>query len=149
MSEIFLKDKYGSPITHFTQWDGKQTLYIHNWDYGLLPDVYCYNRTLKESLPTNLESVGNQIVKVEIPEILLRTPHPIVVCLYITEDGSKKTVYREEIPVRVQAKPGNYKYDDPIAGGLTITSDGNGNVIIGTGGTAINTSDNNGNVIIK
>ena len=111
MFQFAVTDKYGSTIQHLSQWDKNLNLYIKNWGYSTIPSIHFFNRNMKNALVVSTELVENELIKVSVPNILLETPCPIVMCAYLEEsDGFSRTVFTYEIPVRKRAKPDDYEY---------------------------------------
>ena len=114
---MFLRDKNGSPISHFAQWDKQQYVYFFNWEYSSIPRLHCYNKKMPVSAPIEASRVDDTTIRAMIPNELLLIALPIDISVYLIDaDGSETTVFRDRIPVRAKAKPteGAYDWDDVI-----------------------------------
>lgn len=111
---MFLRDKNGSPISYFTQWDKSQYVFIYNWEYSAIPKLHCSNRQMNESSPIEATRVDASTIKALIPDGLLTKALPVDISIFLidTADGSETTVFRDKIPVRAKAKPSDQPYDN-------------------------------------
>lgn len=127
MSEIQCFDLNGNSITHLTQWDTNQSLYI-DWEYDVVPIFHFCNIKSEYALVVKGEIINGK-AKSDIPNILLQQPHTIAVFAYLEEGDieigdagtfpsasnvSGRSVYTFEIPVRKKPKPQNYQWKENI-----------------------------------
>ena len=123
MFQLAVTDKYGSAIQHLSQWDKNLILYIKNWGYDTVPSIHFFNRNMKNALVVSAELAGDELIKTNLPNVLLETPCPIVMCAYLEEsDGLSRTVFTYEIPVRPRAKPDDYEYSNTNTSDATATA---------------------------
>ena len=119
MYEIMCFDEYGNSIENFVQWDTNRVMYI-DWKHNCTP-IFQFGNTKSDRLLVVkgkiIENEIKNIAKVNIPNILLQQPSPIIGFVYLEDevDGNEnyysgKTVYNFKIPVRAKAKPEDYKY---------------------------------------
>lgn len=108
---MYLRDKNGSPISHFTQWDTKQYIYVYNWEYGSVPKFHFQNRRMRASVSVDATQVDGNTVRVMVPDEMLEIVLPVEIGVYVVEDGSGTTVFRDRIPVRAKKQPTDEPYD--------------------------------------
>lgn len=147
---------------NFYQWDIDRKIVVED---RTIKEVHFCNKTDDCSLVCETyEEDGLWVVNV--PNVLLQTDWRIRVYAY---DGSY-TKHSELFHVKSRSKPADYVYTETevknydalearvryleehggAGGGLNITDDGKGNVIIKTIGNSISiTDDGNGNVVIR
>ena len=126
MFEVKCLDSYGNTIDNFSQWDIDQKITISLDDYGddklsIAPMIHFSNkqrkREDKDALVVRSTILEGNTVVVNVPNILLQEPYPLLVYVYLTDDedvSSQKTVLSTEIIVRKRPKPSNYYYVENI-----------------------------------
>lgn len=122
MYEINCYDLYGNTINNFTQWDVDQEIVIKfkgsDEDFfAIAPNVHFYNVKRKDALVVRSTKISYDAIRVQIPNILLEEPYPLLICVYledVNDVGSQKTVFTTEIPVRKKAQPNDYYYVENI-----------------------------------
>lgn len=126
MFEVKCLDSYGNTIDNFSQWDIDQKITISLNDCGddklsIAPMVHFSNkqrkREDKDALVVRSTILEGNTVVVNVPNILLQEPYPLLVYVYLTDDedvSSQKTVLSTEIIVRKRPKPSNYYYVENI-----------------------------------
>lgn len=126
MFEVKCLDSYGNTIDDFSQWDIDQKIIISLNDYGddklsIAPMIHFSNkqrkRENKDALVVRSTILEGNTVVVNVPNILLQEPYPLLVYVYLTDDedvSSQKTVLSTEIIVRKRPKPSNYYYVENI-----------------------------------
>lgn len=127
MYEITCLDIDGNSIDHLTQWDVDQQLVIviHGCDddyLSIAPNVHFSNSKRKEeALVVRSTVTNNNTITVDIPNILLQEPYPLLVYVYLTDSDKvttkkspQKTILSTEIPIRKRAKPSKYTYVENI-----------------------------------
>ena len=115
-------DTHDEPISHYTQWDINQTLKIvlHGMDAGYMknaPYVHFANIKSSEALVVPSTLQGDNTIIVDIPNILLQAPWPLLVYVYLsdsTDASSQRTIVKIEIPVHKRARPSDYEYVENI-----------------------------------
>ena len=121
MYEIICFDKYGNSIDEFVQWDINRQLYI-NWEHDCTP-IFQFGNTKSDRLLVVrgrlIEEDGLTIAEVNVPNILLQQPYPVLCFVYLENevDGDEgyfvgKTVFNFNIPVKKKKKPEDYKYQE-------------------------------------
>ena len=127
MYEITCLDLDGNSIDHLTQWDVDQQLVIvvHGCDddyLSIAPNVHFSNSKRKDEALVVRSTVTNKdTITVDIPNILLQEPYPLLVYVYLTDSDKvtskkspQKTILSTEIPIRKRAKPSKYSYVENI-----------------------------------
>ena len=129
MYEITCFDSYGNSVNCLSQWDTDQKIIIPIDSCNLhgvelpsspsycLPEVHFSNKKREEALVVRSEKHDDTSIKVQIPNVLLCNPHPIMVYVYLTDPedvSSQKTILHNEIPIRKRQKPSDYFYIENI-----------------------------------
>lgn len=115
-------DTHDEPISHYTQWDINQTLKIvlYGMDDGYMksaPYVHFANSQSYEALVVRSTLQGDNTIIVDIPNVLLQEPWPLLVYIYLndsTDAKSQKTIVKLDIPVQKRVKPSDYEYVENI-----------------------------------
>lgn len=115
-------DTHDEPISHYTQWDINQTLKIvlYGMDDGYMknaPYVHFANSQSYEALVVPSTLQGDNTIIVDIPNILLQEPWPLLVYVYLndsTDASSQKTIVKLDIPVQKRVRPSDYEYVENI-----------------------------------
>ena len=115
-------DTHDEPISHYTQWDINQTLKIvlYGMDDGYMknaPYVHFANSQSYEALVVRSTLQGDNTIIVDIPNVLLQEPWPLLVYIYLndsTDASSQKTIVKLDIPVQKRVKPSDYEYVENI-----------------------------------
>lgn len=115
-------DTHDEPISHYTQWDINQTLKIvlYGMDDGYMknaPYVHFANSQSYEALVVRSTLQGDNTIIVDIPNVLLQEPWPLLVYIYMndsTDASSQKTIVKLDIPVQKRVKPSDYEYVENI-----------------------------------
>lgn len=121
MYEIMCFDEYGNSIEEFVQWDINRVMYI-DWEHSCTP-IFQFGNTKSDRLLVVkgriIEDETKTIAEVNVPNILLQQPYPIIGFVYLENevDGNEgyfagKTIYNFKIPVRAKKKPEDYKYQE-------------------------------------
>lgn len=134
MFEAKCYDMHGNSIDGFTQWDINQSMVIklescddvnHNQSEYIRvePNVHFSNVKRDKALVVRASVVGNDVISVQVPNILLTEPYPLLIYVYYTNknDGddydkptAQATIIRTEIPVRKRDEPHDYYYVENI-----------------------------------
>lgn len=145
-------DGNGKTLSSLRQWDTNQRLVVKGVELSPVPEFHFCNNKRKNAFVVQ-PTVSNDSASALIPNVLLQQCYPVIVYLYYPgRDESYKTSYVIRIPVFPRPRPDDYEYPgetDHSTCGLSITSDGKGNVKITTGGTATITSDGDSHVTIR
>ena len=115
-------DTHDEPISHYTQWDINQTLKIvlYGMDDGYMksaPYVHFANSQSYEALVVRSTLQGDNTIIVDIPNVLLQEPWPLLVYIYLndsTDAKSQKTIVKLDIPVQKRVRPSDYEYVENI-----------------------------------
>lgn len=128
MFEAKCYDMHGNSIDGFTQWDVNQRMNISLESCGdddhieddymrIAPEVHFSNIKRDKALVVRSTVVSKDKIVVDVPNILLTEPHPILVYVYYTsskDSSSQTTIVRTEIPVRKRDEPHDYYYVENI-----------------------------------
>lgn len=113
MLQVYSSD--GTVLHSLTQWDAGQSFYIFN-EFNLTeaPLFHFCNSQSDEALIVSATLADNKIT-VDIPNILLQEPYPIVAYMYCyATDTSARSIVAIKIPVHKRPKPSQYKYVENI-----------------------------------
>lgn len=121
VSNIVCYDSDGKVLDHYTQWDVDQKLIIRGADGSVAPLIHFSNHSLKDSIivPSSIRGGG---IEVDVPNVLLHYPDPIVVYLYYKSGDSGTSKYSTRIPVKPKKRPSEYSINDG-SGGILLDSD--------------------------
>lgn len=112
MSNIFISDPNGEPISYYYQWDADQTVVISGLTISESPKVHFCNTTSNKSIVVKPLIVGNTITA-KVPNILLQSTDSIIIYVYNTNaDSGSRTIYTSRIAVIPRAKPEDYVYTE-------------------------------------
>lgn len=128
MFEAKCYDMHGNSIDGFTQWDVNQRINISLESCGdddhieddymrIAPEVHFSNVKRDKALVVRSTVVSKDKIVVDVPNILLTEPYPILVYVYYTsskDSSSQTTIVRTEIPVRKRDEPHDYYYVENI-----------------------------------
>lgn len=128
MFEAKCLDIYGNSINSFTQWDVNQTMLIKLEGCGdenhipsdllrIEPNVHFSNIKRDKALVVRATVVDKDILKVDVPNVLLTEGYPLLIYVYYTNStspSSQATIVRTEIPVRKRDEPHDYYYVENI-----------------------------------
>lgn len=113
MFHITCLDENGEVLSGFTQWDINRTIHVNNYKYDFAPMFHFCNKFSKKSL--GVKSVlSNGKLSVDVPNELLREPCPIIAYVFLSENGTGKTLQTIHLPVRPKVQPSDYEYVDNI-----------------------------------
>lgn len=111
MFHITCLDENGEVLSGFTQWDINRTIHVNNYKYDFAPMFHFCNKFSKKSL--GVKSVlSNGELSVDVPNELLREPCPIIAYVFLSENGTGKTLQTIHLPVRPKVQPSDYEYVD-------------------------------------
>lgn len=123
MFEIPCFDSNDNIITHFTQWDMNQVIYIKDWEYAEIPIFHFCNVKSKKSLEV-VGEIDNGKIKSKVPNILLTEPYAILGFVFLEkvintnskyeETKSGRSIYSFQIPVRKKPQPEGYIFENDI-----------------------------------
>lgn len=114
--DITCLDENKNPIEYLTQWDSNQTIYFKNPDLSEAPIIHFCNVKSKTAYAVKSEFTYPDMIKVEIPNLLLQEPYRIYVYVhefYIAKMEGK-TLYRGKIDVKEKTKPDDYFYVENV-----------------------------------
>lgn len=119
MYEMSCFDSYGNSINYLTQWDYNRKLVmdLNGYDLTVAPEIHFSNKEREEALVVQSTVSSDNLVTVDIPNILLQEPYPLLVYVYLTDSNdtsSQKTIVTTEIPVKKRPKPSDYTYIENI-----------------------------------
>lgn len=122
MYELTCYDVDGNIVNHLTQWDVDQKLIITVKGFeksylSIAPNIHFGNAKRTEALVVRSTVTNGDTITVDIPNVLLQEPLPLLVYIYVTDAddvSSQKTILSTEIPVRKRPKPSNYSYVENI-----------------------------------
>ena len=119
MYEINCFDSYGDSINYLTQWDynRKLVMNLNGYDLTVAPEIHFSNKKREDALVVQSVVSSDNLVTVDIPNILLQEPYPLLVYVYLTDSNntsSQKTIVATEIPVKKRPKPNEYTYIENI-----------------------------------
>ena len=110
--DITLYNASGEIVTHFTQWDHDQKLYIRDASIPSGVEFHFANIRCKTALVVKASEEENGL-SVDVPDLLLQDSYPIIIHLHKkTTAGPASTIYTIRIPVYPKPKPGDYPYSD-------------------------------------
>jgi len=112
MFDCTCMDKYGNTVTHLTQWDFNQTLYIEDHGFTITPLFHFCNKNSETAYNMPAKIDANGILMVEIPNILLTEPYNITAYVFLAENKSGRTVEVINLPVRPRPKPDDFEYEN-------------------------------------
>lgn len=114
MSDIICRDTLGRNMNYLTQWDMNRVAVINGITLSPAPRVRFSNKASKVSLVVK-PKIEDSSMFVDIPNILLQQPHPIVVSVfYEYSDGILQTEHVFTIPVIPHAMPDDYFFVDNV-----------------------------------
>lgn len=113
MFDVTCLDKYGNTVTHFTQWDLNQTLYIEDHGFTTPPQFHFCNMNSEKALVVS-STFKDGVLEVVVPNMLLVEPYTITLYVYLSENDSGKTVEYMQIPVRPRPQPDSFEYEDNV-----------------------------------
>lgn len=114
--DITCLDQFGSPIEYLTQWDSNQSIYLKNPGLSEAPIIHFCNTRSKTAYSVKSELIDSDMIKVDIPNLLLQEPYRIYVYVhefYIAKMEGK-TLYCGKIDVREKTKPDDYFYVENV-----------------------------------
>lgn len=128
MFEANCYDMYGNSIDSFTQWDVNQRMairlescgdenHIDNDILSIEPNVHFSNVKRDKALVVRASVTENNDIVVDVPNILLTEPYPLLIYVYYTsakEPSAQATIVRTELPVRRRDEPHDYYYVENI-----------------------------------
>ena len=111
MFDIIMMDSFGNQITFLTQWDNDQFL---QFDGVILRDdnapiVHFCNKYSKQAIGVQ-STLNKNIIKVEVPNILLQESETIIAYFY----SNGRTIEITQIPVRPKPQPTDYIFSENI-----------------------------------
>ena len=92
-----------------TQWDSDQTLKISGITFETTPAVHFANKKSGKALVVT-PTLSSGVLTVDIPNSLLRDPHPIVAYIYSYDNNSGSTELGITIPVIPRVQPDDYVF---------------------------------------
>lgn len=99
-------------ITHLTQWDLNQRIFIKDLSISSEIEVHATNLYREKAFICESSYLGTTL-SFEVPNILLQEPASLKIYIYVKEaDTSAKTVYTIRIPVIPRAKPVSYEFEN-------------------------------------
>lgn len=118
MNELSIFDLEGNTIDHLTQWDSYQKIIIKGAIFKEAPEVDLCNTKSEFAYGVMSELISEEEIIVEIPNILLTEHLPILIYVYVFNDGDDnyggKTILSDRLPVREKPKPESYEYADNL-----------------------------------
>ena len=91
------------------QWDLGQKLEIRGLKLDKAPEVHFANAATDPALVLQSELDGD-VVRVDVPDILLQQAYTITAFIYITDGRTERTKCKLSIPVLPRIKPADYVY---------------------------------------
>lgn len=91
---------------YLTQWDKSQVIIVDEYPPGT--QVHFFNRKMQEAYVLNVDSNH----EVQIPDILLQYPYPLMVYIYVEDSGMYYSVTRREFQVIARTRPESYIYTE-------------------------------------
>lgn len=128
MFEAKCYDMHGNSVDGFTQWDVNQRIkivlenceddnHIEDDFMRIVPDVHFSNPKREKALVVRAAEARKDNIVVDVPNILLTEPYPILIYVYYTsskDSSSQTTIVRTELPVRKRNEPHDYYYVENI-----------------------------------
>ena len=120
MQNVIDVDCYGSDgvtrLKQLTQWDMGQVVSIDSI-YKFSddpPEIHWCNRMSEECLKVK-STFKNDKLYMDVPNILLQEPYPIIGYVYLQESNTVgTTIIRFRIPVKSRQKPSDYNYIENV-----------------------------------
>lgn len=112
MKNVLCYGSDGKLLKLLYQWDCNQKIYFTGLPTSPCPVFHFCNRRSTEALVVNSEPTTGGVT-VEIPNILLQEPEPLIIYVYAgTGDNSGRTVHALQVPVVPRAMPNDYEYKE-------------------------------------
>jgi hypothetical protein len=94
------------------QWDTNRRLDIYGLNLSALPEIHFANSKMSKAIVKQTEWNENGGIKVEIPNVMLETPTPLMIYVCGYEGEEFITWYSLMIKVKARTKPEDYIADD-------------------------------------
>lgn len=94
------------------QWDKNQILKITGLSLPRIPEIHFTNEAMGRAIVRQARMDNAGIITVDIPNSLLQNPYKIKAYLCDYDNGTFKSLYAIEIPVKARKKPEDYSLEN-------------------------------------